>query len=344
MRPAASRERRTVHVLNTGGTISYGAPNGDGATLIHSPDQGFADIGFPGRIVYREVLRKGSVNLMPSDWQTIATAAHAALGDGADGIVILHGTDTMAFTAAALSFMLERLAVPVVLTGSMRPGGALKSDAPRNMRDAVRVAAAGNLAEVCIVFARDAVGSGSLILRGNRSRKASATKLNAFASPACPPLGSVRGGEIRYATTARQPRGPRGSIALSSDLNPNVCWIPYHPGCAPDFVAGALARADGAVIAGTGLGHLPTDGRLLEAVRDSRKPVVLVSACWHGQVRLGLYDVDRAILSTDNIIPGHDLTPETALVKLMWVLARDHAIDRVRARIQEAIAGELTAA
>jgi len=343
VRPAARRGGHMVHVLNTGGTISYGAPGADGATLTHSPDQVLSALGTTARIAYREVLRKGSVNMMPSDWQTIAAAARAAVAEGADGIVILHGTDTMAFTAAALSFMLERLPVPVIFTGSMRPGGAPDSDAPRNMRDAVRVAAAGDLAEVFIVFSRDAVGSGSLILRGNRSRKASATALNAFASPGYPPLGSLRGRVIRYGQAARQSRARRGDVALSAELNPNVCWIPYHPGCAPDFVAGALARADGAVIAGTGLGHLPTDGGFLEAVRDSQKPVVLVSACWHAQVRLGPYDIDRAILATENLIPGHDLTPEAAVVKLMWVLGREQALDRVRARMQEPIAGELTA-
>jgi L-asparaginase/Glu-tRNA(Gln) amidotransferase subunit D len=149
---------------------------------------------------------------------------------------------------------------------------------------------------------------------------------------------------IRYPDAAWQSRARRGDAALSPELNSNVCWIPYQPGCTPDFVAGALVRADGAVVAGTGLGHLPMDGGFLEAIRDSQKPVVLVSACWHAQVRLGLYDIDRAILATENLIPGHDLTTEAAPVKLMWVLGWEQALGRVRARMQEPIAGELTAA
>jgi L-asparaginase/Glu-tRNA(Gln) amidotransferase subunit D len=107
-------------------------------------------------------------------------------------------------------------------------------------------------------------------------------------------------------------------------------------------VAGALSRVDGAVIEGTGLGHLPTEDGILDAIRSSGRPVVLVSACWQGGVRLGRYDIDKEILAVENLIPGHDLTPEAALVKLMWVLGRERALDRVRARIGEPVAGELT--
>lgn len=332
----------TVHIFNTGGTISYGAPAEGGATLNHAPDRILAELGTPGRIVYRDLLRKGSVNMVPADWQAIAGAVHEAVRGGAGGVAVLHGTDTMAYTAAALSFMLGNLPVPVVLTGSMRPGGAPESDAPRNVRNALRVAAAADLGEVCIVFADDEGGSGGVILRGNRARKASATALSAFESPNCPPLGRVEGEHIRYGEAARVGRGPRGAPGLSADLNPNVCLIRSHPGCTAAFVAGALAGADGAVIEGTGLGHLPTEGGILEAIRESGKVVVLVSSCWAGGVRLGLYDVDRAVLGVETIVPGHDLTPEAALVKLMWVLGRDRAVERVRARMQEPVAGELT--
>lgn len=334
----------TLHVFNTGGTISYGAPGPGGAALSYAPDQILAGLGPPARIAYRDLFRKGSVNIVPADWRTMAAAVHDAVRAGADGVVLLHGTDTMVFTAAALSFMLGNLPVPVVLTGSMRPGGAPESDAPRNVRNALRVAACGDPSEVCIVFSDAEAGAGGVILRGNRARKASSTSLNAFASPNYPALGHVDDEDIRYSKAARARRGPRGGPALAPHMNPNVCLLGYHPGCAPAFVAGALAGADGAVIEGTGLGHLPTEGGILEAIRESGKPVVLVSACWHGGVRHGLYDIDRAILAVENIIPGHDLTPEAALVKLMWVLGRDRAPDRVRALMREPVAGELTPA
>lgn len=342
MSPPARAAERAVHIFNTGGTISYGTAARGEATLTYTPHRIVDGLELSGRIVYRELLRKGSVNILPADWRTIAAAVYDAIRAGADGVVVLHGTDTMAFTAAALSFMLGNLPVPVVLTGSMRPGDAPQSDAPRNLRDALRVAEGGDLAEVCIVFSQDEAGSGGVILRGNRARKANSGALNAFASPNHPALGFVGGETFHYGEAACVRRGPRGELRLTPELNPRVCLLPYHPGCTADFVGGALAGADGAVMEGTGLGHLPTEGGILEAIRESGKPVVLVSACWRGGVGLGLYDVDRAVLAVENIIPGHDLTPEAALVKLMWVLGRERDRARVKRGMQEPVAGELT--
>jgi L-asparaginase type I len=334
----------TLHVFNTGGTISYGAPAEGGATLTHAPERILADLGAPPGVVYREVFRKGSVSMTPGDWAAIAEAVYDAVRGGTEGVVVLHGSDTMVYTAAALSFMLGNLPVPVVLTGSMRPGGAPHSDAPRNVRNALGVAARADVAEVCIVFSDAETGAGGVILRGNRARKASSTSLHAFGSPNYPALGHVDGADIRYSDASRAHRGPHGAPVLARDLNASVCSLRYHPGCSPAFIAGALARADGAVIEGTGLGHLPPEAGILEAIRETGKPVVLVTACWHGGVRHGLYDIDRAILAVENLIPGHDLTPEAALVKLMWVLGRDRSIERVKAGMQEAVAGELTPA
>lgn len=324
---------REIHVLNTGGTISYAA---DGSGLTSRPETFLADIEVPARVVYREVLRKGSVNLTPADWATIADAVHGALSAGAEGVVVLHGTDTMAYTAAALSFLLQNLSVPVVLTGAMRPGGASDGDARQNLTNALAVAALGDLAEVCIVFS-------GVILRGNRARKRHSDALDAFASPNHPPLGVVESGRVRLGP-ARVPRGPRGEPRYAAGLNANVCRIAYHPGSTAAFVARALAGVDGAVVEGTGLGHVATEGGILDVIRQTEKPVVLVSACWQGGVKLGGYDVDREILAVDNIVPGDDMTPETALVKLMWVLGRERALDRVKARMREPIAGELTQA
>jgi len=324
---------REIHVLNTGGTISYAA---DGSGLSASPETLLADLAVSAPVVYREILRKGSVNLTPADWATLAEAAHAALSAGADGVVVLHGTDTMAYTAAALSFLLQNLSVPVVLTGAMRPGGAPDSDARQNLSDALAVAALGDLAEVCIVFS-------GVILRGNRARKRHSAALDAFASPNLPPLGLVEGGRVRLGPAGAR-RAPRGEPRYAAGLDANVCRLAYHPGTTAEFVARALATADGAVVEGTGLGHVPTEGGILEAIRSAAKPVVLVSACWEGGVDLGGYDIDQEILAVDNIVPGDDMTPEAALAKLMWVLGRERALDRVKASMREPIAGELTAA
>jgi glutamyl-tRNA(Gln) amidotransferase subunit D len=329
-----------IHVLNTGGTISYAA---DGSGLTWNPESFLADIEVPARVVFREVFRKASINLRPADWDAIAAAVHDALQAGAEGVVVLHGTDTMAYTAAAVSFLLQNLSVPVVLTGAMRKGGAPDSDGRQNLANALAVAAVGDVAEVCVVFSRDEGGGAGTVLRGNRVRKRHSGALDAFTSPNHPPLGSVEGRAVRLGAT-RVPRAARGDPRYAPGINPNVCRISYHPGCTAAFVAQVLAGAEGAVVEGTGLGHVAIDGGILDVIRQAGKPVVLVSACWEGGVRLGGYDVDREILAVDNIVPGDDMTPETALVKLMWVLAREHALDGVRARMREPVAGELTVA
>ena len=322
---------REIHVLNTGGTISYAA---DGSGLSWRPDTFLDGVDVAARVVYRDVFRKASINMTPSDWTTIAAAVHGALRDGADGVVVLHGTDTMAYSAAALSLMLQNLSVPVVLTGAMQRGGTPGGDGRRNVADALAVAAVGDLAEVCVVF------SGA-VLRGNRARKHHSTALDAFTSPNHPPLGSVNDGRVRL-ENGRVPRSARGQPRYSPELNPNVRLIRYHPGCTSEFLVHALAGADGLVIAGTGAGHVATEGGILDAIRRAGTPVVLVSACWEGGVSLGGYDVDREILGVDCIVPGGDMTPETALVKLMWVLGRERLLDRVKMRMREPIAGEIT--
>lgn len=320
-----------IHVLATGGTIAYAA---DGSGLSASPEGLLADLDVSGPVVYREILKKGSVNLTPEDWMTVAEAVHDTLSAGADGVVVLHGTDTMVYTAAALSFMLQNLSVPVVLTGAMRPGGDTRGDARRNLADALAVAALGDLAEVAIVFA-------GAILRGSRARKRHSHALDAFASPNHPPLGTVAGGKVALGP-GRVPRAARGQPRYAPGLDASVCRIAYHPGLTAALVGRLLDAVDGAVVEGTGLGHVPTEGGILDAIGQSGKPVVLVSACWEGGARLGAYDIDRTILAVENIVPGEDMTPEAALVKLMWVLGRARDRERVRAMIREPIAGELT--
>jgi L-asparaginase type I len=327
-----------VQVLNTGGTVSS-TPAATGATTTFDPGGLLTD---NTSVSYEEVFRKWSVNLEPSDWQVLARAVHEAIAAGADGIVVLHGTDTMSYTAAALSFMLPDPSVPVVLTGSMRPGGAPDSDAASNLRDAVTVAAS-DLAEVCVCFSGDPAGATGVVLRGNRARKAHTARLDAFESPAYPALGVVDGPLVRLDQGTHRPATPGAPPRLELDVEPNVSLIHYHPGCSARFVAAALAEADGAVIIGTGAGRLPTEGGVLDAIRDSGKPCVLVSATWAPGGELGGYDLDRELLAVENLVDGLDLTPEAALAKLMWVLATNRSIDDVRAAIQQPLAGELTA-
>src|SRR5262249_21976921 len=153
-----------------------------------------SDIGFSdGDLEFKEVLRKGSMSIVPEDWQLMAAAVAEAVARQPRGVVILHGTDTMHYTASALALMLRNLSIPVVITGSMIPGGDSGSDALANLRDAIAVAAKANFAEVCIVFSADADRTKAVIIRGCRARKMHSCAINAFASINVPPIGTVAG-------------------------------------------------------------------------------------------------------------------------------------------------------
>lgn len=310
-----------IFVLTTGGTISE-----------HSGARGTAEPGFdPQKLVpgispldahleFREVLDKPGSEMVPGDWPVIAAATSDVLAAGAQGVVILHGTDTMHFTAAALSFMLQGLSVPVVLTGSMRPGGNPGSDAARNLRDAVHVAAGADLAEVCVVFSANGKGTRGTIIRGTRARKAHSSALNAFESVNAPPLGLVYRDRIALAGPDIRRRAAR-KLGLALDLDPNVVLIKLTPAVTGEALTRYLHGASGAVLEGTGIGHVRRD--LCDVIGRFAKPAVICSQAGHGGERLGAYSRDKIILDLPNIIPGASMTSETALMKLMWALGQD---------------------
>jgi glutamyl-tRNA(Gln) amidotransferase subunit D len=183
-----------VIVLTTGGTIGHRFRDGV-AVMDFDPERLLSELGPLGvDVEFRAIFRKGSMDIVPSDWRAIAAAISVAAADRPRGIVVLHGTDTMHYTAAALSFMLQGLSLPVVLSGSMNPGGEPGSDAIPNLHDAILVAVQSDLAEVCIVFSADDPRSKGVIIRGCRARKCHSHAVAAFASIGSPPIGFVSGG------------------------------------------------------------------------------------------------------------------------------------------------------
>jgi L-asparaginase type I len=324
-----------VVVLMTGGTIAHQSKAGvammnfDPATLADALELGDVELAF------KPLFTKGSMDIVPDDWRILAAAVAEAIGDRPRGIVILHGTDTMHYTAAALSFMVQNPGMPVVLTGSMRPGGDARSDALANLRDAIRVAAFADLGEVAVVFSADAERTSGVIIRGNRARKTNSLALNAFDSINQAPLGFVTGGEI---TLVRPPSRPRAGDAtrIASELDENVALLKLTPATTPAILARQLEGLSGVVLEGTGVGHIKSD--LQPVLAAFANPAVITTQVFYGGEHLGFYDADRAILSIPNVIPAGDMTSETALVKLMWSLKQG---GDVRAIMQSNIAGEV---
>jgi glutamyl-tRNA(Gln) amidotransferase subunit D len=326
-----------VTVLTTGGTIGNRSHEDGIAVMDFDPDRLVSAVALPNiDIQFKAIMRKGSMDIGPNDWRAIAEAVAYAVAQKTDGVVILHGTDTMHFTASALSFMITGLPIPVVMTGSMRPGGDEGSDAVPNLRDAIQVAAQADFAEVCIVFSGDAERTKGLIIRGCRARKVHSHAINAFESINVPPIGSIVDGTI-HRTRLEVASRSRSTPTLATSLDTNVVLIKLTPNMTPEMLSQSFGNASGSVLEGTGVGHIGTD--LQPIVRQFGKPTVISTQTLWGGERLGSYDVDKNILAIGNIILGRDMSSDTALVKLMWALGQNGDVASV---MRTNIAGEIS--
>lgn len=275
-----------------------------------------------------------SCEMQPELWSRLAAHLHARL-PSFDGAVVTHGTDTLAYTASALSFMLPGLPKPVVLTGSQRPLGEVRSDARLNLIDAVSSALRGPK-EVTVCF-------DSHLYRGNRVRKVKVSEYDAFESPNFPELG-VLGVDARFERGLR----PRGAFRLRERLDPRVFLLQVFPGLDPKLPLSLLPRLKGLVIEAYGAGNLPVMAELgrslLPLLREARRRgivVVVVSQAHRNAVDLTLYESGAAALA-EGALSGGDMTPSAAVVKLMHGLAYHRASGGVRRYLERSVAGERT--
>lgn len=281
-----------------------------------------------------------SANMAPDDWLKIARAVLAAYASF-DGFVVLHGTDTMAFSASALAFLLDGLGKPVILTGSQIPLGRVRSDAVDNLVTALLIAAAYPIPEVCLYF-------GGKLLRGCRAVKLKADDMDAFASPNYPLLGEA-GIRIRMNWAAVRPPPPEGApLQVELRRSPQVGVLRLTPGLSARAVRSYLqAGFDGVVLETFGIGSAPDrDSELLEAFAGAcRQGVALVAVtqCLHGRVDLGSYATGLA-LARSGVVSGCDMTSEAALAKLFYLFGRGEPAEEVRRLASEDLRGELSAA
>lgn len=336
--------RRRVYVANTGGTIGMrlGAAG-------YAPAPGFLaeqlgrlavfDSGrLPELVLHEHEPLLDSAFMGPEDWWRIARDIADHYEDF-DGFVVLHGTDTMAYTASALPFMLEGLAKPVILTGSQIPLCELRNDASENLLTAILLAAEQPIPEVCIYF-------GGLLLRGCRATKVHTQDFAAFASPNCPPLG--RAGVAIGIDWARVRPAPAPGTALRVlDIGaPLVGALRLFPGIAAGVigamlqppVAGLVLEAYGA---GTGPGN---DAAFLEAIGSACRQgvvVVVTSQCLEGGTSLGSYAASSC-LAEAGAVGGADMTAEAALAKLRYLLSLGLPPGDVRRLMPVDLRGELT--
>jgi glutamyl-tRNA(Gln) amidotransferase subunit D len=339
----ARRDLPTVSILSTGGTIASKVDYRTGAvTSQFSAGEILAAIpemeeiaAYDAEVIYQIL----SENMRAEYWMELARAVARKVREGAAGVVITHGTDTMMYTAAALSFMLQT-PVPVVLVGSQRSSDRPSSDAAMNAICAATVARS-DIAEVVVVMHGSPSDDHCSIHRGTRVRKMHTSRRDAFRSLNESPLGSVDYLSRRIETFLPYRRRGEMELELKDRLEPACAMVKYIPGASPDILDYYIDKGyRGIVLEGTGLGHVASDW--IAGIRRASEdgiPVVVTSQCLQGRICDRVYDTGRDMLEA-GAIEGADMLPEVALVKLMWVLA--NSPQETRVLMKRPLAGEIS--
>lgn len=339
--------RNSILLIYTGGTIG----------MINHPDsQALVPVDFNEISKQLPELRRfecqidthtfkptiDSSNVSPKFWEELAALIrdHYHLYDG---FVILHGTDTMSYTASALSFMLLNLDKPVILTGSQLPIGMLRTDGKENLLTAIEIAADRKdgraiVPEVCIFFQ-------DRLFRGNRTTKHNAEYFHAFRSYNYPPLADT-GIHINYHHSAILKPAEKSALSVQTKMDSNVGLLRLYPGMTRDWVHSCLTAPGlkAFVMESFGAGNAPTNNWFLEELKDAveRNLVILnVTQCQAGSVEPGKYETSRLIHEI-GVVNGRDMTSESALTKLMFLLAKGLSTQEIRLKLNQSLCGEIS--
>ncbi len=336
--------KKRIYIVYTGGTIGM-QPTQNG----YAPASGFLEAQLaalpelrseliPEYDIHEYAPLLDSSDITPIEWMTIAEdlAAHY---DDYDGFIVLHGTDTMAYTASALAFMLQGLRKPVILTGSQIPLCEVRNDARENLITVLLLAAGYAIPEVCLYF-------GDVLLRGCRAVKVNAEGFDAFASPNHPPLGTV-GIEISINHKAIRPTPTMpDTLEVRPILPARIGTLRLFPGMSAEFIRAVLqAPLQGLVLEAYGIGNGPTsDSTFMGALREAtQRGMVIVDCtqCLKGSVNLHGYATGSALAEV-GILSGYDMTAEAALAKLFYLFSQDYSLPTIRRLTQTDLRGELT--
>jgi glutamyl-tRNA(Gln) amidotransferase subunit D len=281
-----------------------------------------------------------SENIDSDHWSGMARMIAKKIGDGADGLVITHGTDTMGYSAAALSFALRSLPVPVILVGSQRSSDRPSSDAATNLVGAVTAAAHAPFAEVVLGMHETTSDTSIVFHRGTKVRKCHTSARYAFRSVNSEPLARLADGKIEMLTKEYHARGER-ELEIRDRFERKASLVKFHPSFDPKIIDWLVDDGyRGIILEGTGLGHVSIGlyGSIERAVTDGVY-VGMTSQCIWGRTDMDVYTTGRE-LQRMGVEPLGDMLPETALVKLMWGLGQSDKIDKVMELMRLNIAGE----
>ncbi len=353
-KPGTAWKKPNVTIIGTGGTIASKVDYRTGAVhpsfstgeLINAVPELKEIANIDTRLLFNIL----SENMTPSHWKEIADEVARELNSGAGGVIVAHGTDTLGYTAAALSFMLKKLHKPVVLVGSQRSSDRPSSDASLNLIHAAKVAVS-DIGEVAVVMHGSSSDDFCLIHRGTKVRKMHSSRRNAFKSVNDVPIGEVNEDGIKAyqgygkrkdgKDLKNEKDGNDGNVEVDGLFDKNVALVKVHPGIKEDVLDYYVDNYNGIVLEGTGLGHV-SKNLLLPIKRAGEKgiPVVMTTQTIFGRVDMKVYSTGRELLER-GVISGMDMLPEVAYVKLMYVLGHTKDLTEVGRMMQENIAGEI---
>ncbi len=324
-----------VMVLGTGGTIASRIDYTTGAVYpsfsaedIYGLVPELAEIA---EIETETVLNIFSEDMTPKLWEKIAERAAKRLQRDGVGIVIAHGTDTMAYTAAALSFAINKMPAPIALVGAQRSSDRPSSDTALNLIAAVKVACEAPFGEVVITMHGDTSDNAVLVHRGTKVRKCHTSRRDAFRTVNAFPLAIFRNGEIKVLEKKYKPRCKPEETELKNGFDDKVALVKFFPGMHADVIEYLIDKNyHGIVIEATGLGHVGKS--LVPAIERAVSegiPVAITSQCIWGRVNLNVYRRGVELLKA-GVIPCEDMLPETAYVKLSWILNKTRDLKEIR--------------
>jgi glutamyl-tRNA(Gln) amidotransferase subunit D len=337
-----------VTIISTGGTIASRVDYRTGAVRpaisasdLYSIVPELSEIA----VIDTEILFSFfSEDLTPKHWAETAKTAAKHIAKGAQGVVVTHGTDTMGYTAAALSFALQNLPVPVILVGAQRSEDRPSSDAAANLIGAVLAAAKAPLAEVAVAMHETVSDEAIILHRGTKVRKCHTSRRDAFKTVNAEPVAKLLNGEIVLLTDNYQPRNPKRKLVLKPDFEEKTALIKFYPGMNPKIIEQHLKEDyRGIILEGTGLGHVRRKcfPPIKKAIEDG-VIVAMTSQCIWGRINMNVYTNGRDLIEM-GVIPLEDMLAETALVKLMWILGQTKDAEEAKRLLTTNIANEISA-
>jgi glutamyl-tRNA(Gln) amidotransferase subunit D len=340
--PPAASAIPWVALLTTGGTIASRVDYQTGGVKPVRDEreilEAFPALDAEGPVRVVPVFERFSEDLAPADWIELAEKIGESFRQGARGVVVAHGTDTMGFTAAALSFMVRNPPGPVVLVGAQRSPDRPSSDGFTNLPAAIHLARSGELGEVVVVMHAGLSDDRWAIHRGTRVRKMHSSRRDAFESRNAPPIGFIDGKRIELGSEARRPSG--APLRIDTHLDERAALLYSYPGLSPVRLRRFLQSERGLVLAGTGLGHISRDHlRGLRRLIQGGAVVGMTTQCLDGGTDPYVYATGRELLRA-GVVYLDDLLPETAYAKMLWALGQSEDPSRVRTLLLEDQVGE----